>query len=305
MLFGCLSGRIVGTIYRAKFSNPVAAFGRPTNCLKLRVRYSGSDAGKKVTVRSLKDTGRKDFDARGYILLFVPITAFCLGTWQIQRRKWKLGVIEELEWRTTAKPVPLPLELSEIPNLEYCRVVVRGRFDHSKELHIMPRAPVEGTLPEEGFSSADRKVHRAHIKTGANIVTAFVVDSDEHPGMRILVNRGWVPRDKIDPATRMAGQIEGPIELTGVVRLAEKAQQMVAANNPTSNQWFSRDVDAMAEALGTSPIFIDADRKSTVPGGPFGGQTLVTLRNEHMSYIITWYSLAAFTFFMWMKAYWR
>lgn len=28
--------------------------------------------------------------------------------------------------------------------------------------------------------------------------------------------------------------------------------------------------------------------ESTVPGGPIGGQTRVTLRNEHMQYIITW-----------------
>lgn len=27
---------------------------------------------------------------------------------------------------------------------------------------------------------------------------------------------------------------------------------------------------------------------STIPGGPIGGQTRVTLRNEHMQYIITW-----------------
>jgi len=29
---------------------------------------------------------------------------------------------------------------------------------------------------------------------------------------------------------------------------------------------------------------------STVPGGPIGGQTRVYLRNEHLQYIITWYS---------------
>lgn len=28
---------------------------------------------------------------------------------------------------------------------------------------------------------------------------------------------------------------------------------------------------------------------STVPGGPIGGQTRVTLRNEHMQYIVTWW----------------
>ena len=27
---------------------------------------------------------------------------------------------------------------------------------------------------------------------------------------------------------------------------------------------------------------------TTVPGGPIGGQTRVTLRNEHLQYIFTW-----------------
>lgn len=33
---------------------------------------------------------------------------------------------------------------------------------------------------------------------------------------------------------------------------------------------------------------------STIPGGPIGGQTRVTLRNEHMQYIITWWVGAFF-----------
>ncbi|KAI4562386.1 hypothetical protein MJT46_011348 [Ovis ammon polii x Ovis aries] len=41
----------------------------------------------------------------------------------------------------------------------------------------------------------------------------------------------------------------------------------------------------------TEPIFIDADFKSTVPGGPIGGQTRVTLRNKHLQYIIARYGL--------------
>lgn len=65
----------------------------------------------------------------------------------------------------------------------------------------------------------------------------------------------------------------------------------------------------MSYYLGTDPVFLDADHslfnkrinlkcylttidnltESTIPGGPIGGQTRVTLRNEHLSYIITWY----------------
>lgn len=55
----------------------------------------------------------------------------------------------------------------------------------------------------------------------------------------------------------------------------------------------------MAQLTGASPIYLDATRDSF--GGPIAGQTRVTLRNEHLSYIITWFSLSAITSFYWIK----
>lgn len=49
-----------------------------------------------------------------------------------------------------------------------------------------------------------------------------------------------------------------------------------------------RDLDAMSKLVDSEPILIDAVIESSIPGGPIGGQTNVTLRNEHVSYIITW-----------------
>ena len=41
------------------------------------------------------------------------------------------------------------------------------------------------------------------------------------------------------------------------------------------------------------PVIVEADA-APVPGGwPRGGQTVVTLRNDHLQYAITWYGLAA------------
>lgn len=44
---------------------------------------------------------------------------------------------------------------------------------------------------------------------------------------------------------------------------------------------------------------------STVPGGPVGGQTRVTLRNEHLQYIVTWYGLCAATAYLWFNKFLR
>ncbi|KAL2100122.1 hypothetical protein ACEWY4_004516 [Coilia grayii] len=226
-----------------------------------------------------------------WFLLLIPITTFGLGTWQVRRRQWKLQLIEELRRLTTAEPVPLPTDPMELKTLEYRRVKVRGRFDHSQELHILPRSPVD---PEKEAREAGRISSSG--ESGANIVTPFYCTD---LGIKILVNRGYVPKQKIRPETRMKGQVEEEVDVVGVVRLTEQRKQFVPHNNVEANRWHYRDLEAMARVTGAEPIFIDADLASTIPGGPIGGQTRITLRNEHMQYIVTWYSLCAATSYMW------
>lgn len=55
----------------------------------------------------------------------------------------------------------------------------------------------------------------------------------------------------------------------------------------------------MGEYCGAQPIFLDAVYESSQPGGPIGGQTNVTLRNEHWNYMMFWYALSALSFGMW------
>ena len=44
-------------------------------------------------------------------LLILPFASFCLGTWQIFRLRWKVGLVENLEKRTTQPPIAIPAEL--------------------------------------------------------------------------------------------------------------------------------------------------------------------------------------------------
>ncbi|XP_065336115.1 surfeit locus protein 1 [Cloeon dipterum] len=225
----------------------------------------------------------------GWFLLAMPVTAFALGTWQVKRREWKLKLIEELSERSRRNPVELPADFSEIENLEYCPLKVRGTFDHSKEVFLGPRS----LLTSEDTSSA-----LMPGKSGVLVVTPFkLADRDE----TILVQRGWIPSNKKNPQTRMEGQVEGEIELTGVVRTNEQRTAFIPRSQPAHKMYYFRDLDTMSRELGTEPIMIDANANSTVSGGPIGGQTRVTLRNEHFSYILTWYSLSAFTGYMWYR----
>uniref|UniRef100_A0A8C8EBD7 SURF1-like protein n=1 Tax=Otus sunia TaxID=257818 RepID=A0A8C8EBD7_9STRI len=194
-------------------------------------------------------------------LFLVPLTTFCLGTWQVQRRKWKLDLIAQLASRITSDPIPLTLDPMELKELEYRPVKVRGHFDHSKELYILPRSLVD---PEREARDAGRLT--SHPENGANVITPFYCTE---LGVTILVNRGFVPKKKLKPETRPKGQIEDEIELTGVVRLSETRRPFVPENNIEKNRWHYRDLEAMAKVTGAEPIFIDADfSKSEEPNPP-------------------------------------
>lgn len=226
-----------------------------------------------------------------WFLLLIPISTFGLGTWQVKRRQWKLQLISDLRSLTTAEPIPLPIDPLELNQLEFRRVTVRGRYDHSKEMYILPRSPVD---PEKEAREAGQLSSSG--ETGANIITPLYCTD---LGITILVNRGYVPKKRIRPETRTKGQVEDEVEVVGVVRLTEQRKPFVPQNDVERNRWHYRDLDAMAQVCGAEPIFIDADLASTIPGGPIGGQTRVTLRNEHIQYVMTWYGLCAATSYMW------
>ncbi|XP_031305402.2 surfeit locus protein 1 isoform X1 [Camelus dromedarius] len=259
--------------------------------LAWRPSRSGSSSAEATATKTEDDSFLQWF------LLLIPVTAFGLGTWQVQRRKWKLKLIAELESRVLAEPIPLPADPVELKNLEYRPVKVRGHFDHSKELYMMPRTMVD---PAREAREAGRLSSSA--ESGAYVITPFYCTD---LGITILVNRGFVPRKKVSPDTRQKGQVEGEVDLVGTVRLTESRKPFVPENDPERNHWHYRDLAAMARLTGAEPIFIDADFKSTVPGGPIGGQTRVTLRNEHLQYILTWYGLCAATSYLWFQKFVR
>ncbi|XP_048204759.1 surfeit locus protein 1 [Perognathus longimembris pacificus] len=281
----CSGCGVPGPAPRAGFAVPPRAgvAQTPSRC--------GSSAAEAPAAKTEDDSFLQWF------LLLIPATAFGLGTWQVQRRKWKLKLIEELEARVMAEPIPLPADPVELKSLEYRPVRVRGHFDHSKELYMMPRTMVD---PAREAQEAGRLSSSA--ESGAHVVTPFHCTD---LGVTILVNRGFVPRKKVDPETRQKGQTAEEVDLVGIVRLTETRKPFVPENNPERNRWHYRDLDAMAKITGAEPVFIDADFKSTVPGGPVGGQTRVTLRNEHMQYILTWYGLCAATSYLWVKKFLR
>lgn len=252
-------------------------------------------SGKKLPpLGAVRRLPKKKMDAFAYAMLVFPVGGFALGTWQVMRSQWKNGLINELKEKTSSVPVFLPDTLQEVAELEYHKVVVRGTFQHDREMLLGPRSLVsKSNTPESNLLSVGNT-------TGFCVVTPFKLATAD---ASILVNRGWVGKNNKDPKTRLEGQILGEHEIEGIVRVEEKRSQFMPKAVAFSKNYLYRDLDKMAQEGGTAPVYIDA--LGTVEGGPIGGQTRVSIRNEHMSYIVTWYSLSILTGWAWFNRYYK
>ncbi|HZJ13032.1 MAG TPA: SURF1 family protein, partial [Methyloceanibacter sp.] len=200
-----------------------------------------------------------------------------LGLWQLQRLHWKQGLLAQIEARTKGPPITLKDAVAlarEGRDPNYYRVRVDGRFHHAKERYL--------------YAVSDGRV-------GWHIITPLETED----GDMILVDRGFVPDELRDPASRALGQVDKLVTVTGIVRSPEIQGPFIPDNEPEANRWFWRDLAGMARsalpagAIQVAPFFLDAD-KSEVPGGwPEGGQTRLETTNNHLQYAITWFLLGA------------
>ena len=125
----------------------------------------------------------------------------------------------------------------------------------------------------------------------------------ETPDFTLLVNRGFVPKDRKATAARATGNPPGEVEVTGLLRVTEPGGAFLRTNDPAANRWYSRDVAAIAKARGlgeTAPYFVDADGAPNRGGYPVGGLTIVRFPDNHLVYALTWFALCALSlFFAW------
>ena len=117
-------------------------------------------------------------------------------------------------------------------------------------------------------------------------------------GWVVIINRGFVPEERKEAESRLAGQIEGRVDMTGLLRQPQGRNAFTPADDIAGNIWFTRDPAAIVAELGlqadlVAPYYIDAVYDpEAVDGLPQGGETTVTFSNNHLQYVVTWFGLA-------------
>jgi len=219
------------------------------------------------------------------VLALVFFASFvALGTWQLYRMSWKHELIARVEGRIHALPQPAPGPAAwaglDPAQDEYRRVKLTGTFLNQDETLV--QATTE-------------------LGSGFWVLTPLKTAD----GSIVLVNRGFVPPDRRNPAVRGAAQPEGVVTVTGLLRPSEPGGAFLRHNDPAAGRWYSRDVSAIAAAHGlrdVAPYFVDEEAAPGTPRPgegmlrpnvwPAPGLTVVAFRDNHLGYAITWYVLA-------------
>jgi surfeit locus 1 family protein len=211
------------------------------------------------------------------LLLAVWLILLGLGFWQLDRLAQKEALIALRQARLAAPPSTVSSLLlnAETPDdFDYWPVSATGRYDHDSEFHLF----------------ATR-----HGQPGWQIITPMALPD----GVRIFVDRGFVPEDQKKAKDRKIDLSTIPITITGVTRLMSSAppDRYIPANQPADNIYYWLDFAAVSARLApaistTHPLLVIADPASSVPAGPQGRTITSQQKNDHLSYAVTWFGLA-------------
>jgi surfeit locus 1 family protein len=198
-----------------------------------------------------------------------------LGVWQLQRLKWKEGLLAHIAALQSAKAVDVG------PALD--------RLAHGADVDF---TRVTATCP--GLSTAPY-LELYSVReggAGARLISACEVASAKY--RTVLVDRGFIAdttrdRPKVDAAAR------APTTVTGVLRQPDRGNVFMPKNSPS--RWFTRDAAAMARTLNApapAPVYLFAET-STNPELPalVPAPLPTEIPNRHLEYALTWFGLAA------------
>ncbi|KAG9055714.1 surf-like protein [Serendipita sp. 407] len=227
-----------------------------------------------------------------WVVAFIPIFTFGLGTWQVRRLSWKNDVVRQAEQELEKEPIVLPDHIDLASLSPYRQIVTQGSWLHVYSLFLGPRK----------YGSTN----------GYHLLTPLARKSPTSPqASTILVNRGFVSdmtalAVEMD-ASRFSQRLgeDGIIEIRGMISPPFVPSLFTPENNPEKGEWIWTDIPALVERSGgqdedVQGVLVDVtfeggpgDASALIGGGkPVGRHPSVVFRNQHASYALTWYSLS-------------
>lgn len=208
-----------------------------------------------------------------FFVLLLLVILIGLGTWQVKRLYQKVDLNNRLQAASQMARIDLPLGLEDkVEELKYRTVLMRGKLMNDKEMFLYT-----GPIESSG-------------KAGYMIITPFAIDD----GRFILVNRGWIPMDKKDPATRPETIDKRILLIQGTLIPSETAKTFTPSNDLEKNMWYYLNINEMAKFvnLNLEPMVFVMHKTEDKSELPIIKPVNTELRNNHLQYALIWYGSA-------------
>jgi cytochrome oxidase assembly protein ShyY1 len=235
----------------------------------------------------------------GIFTLILLVVFVGLGVWQLQRRVEKHALISALNERLAAPPEALP------PPSQWAAL-----RPVSDEFRRVTFTATYAPLPDAMVFSSGSAVRDDISGPG----TWAFLPARLASGEIVVVNAGFVQNTMQDRAQqdRAVGRLVTgePVTLTGYLRFPDSGGSLTPKEDPAKRLWFVRNHLAMASALGwgmgkqVAPFYLDLEGPVPENGIPKPGPLTVHLKDDHMQYAITWFTLAGavtIAFGLWMR----
>lgn len=244
------------------------------------------------------------------LMVTMPIITFGLGCWQVKRLVWKNELISRAEKMLARAPLtslPPDLDPEAVKEFEFRRFKIKGKFNYDQEIFLGPR-----------------------MKKGEVGYLVIVPFERSDGGKPILVERGWISKEKVIPETRENNYLshlsrpKGEVEIEGFFRNMPKKSSLQFDHDSDARLFHVHDVETMAQQTGSLPIYCqllydlsdhpEYKSKSLMEklvgskkddfemeyqefefiknGVPIGTVPKVNFTNNHLQYLITWFGIS-------------
>ena len=209
----------------------------------------------------------KSLDIFFIIFIFVVLS---LGTWQVFRLDLKNNLISNLENNLKKNFVSFNIDIDQ----EYTKVLLKKKDSKSK-------------------------IFLYHLNKG-EIGFKVIVPYEVNSSLIVLVDKGWVRKDKIN---LIKNTLLNDDVIVGYTKKITKKNLFTPNNNIKEDFLYSIDVDSLKKSLNKNiyPLLIIQTSKTNKDIIP--NEYEVRIPNNHLQYAITWYGLAIVTiiFFLYYR----
>ena len=209
----------------------------------------------------------KSLDIFFIIFIFVVLS---LGTWQVFRLDLKNNLIFNLENNLKKNFVSFNIDIDQ----EYTKVLLKKKDSKSK-------------------------IFLYHLNKG-EIGFKVIVPYEVNSSLIVLVDKGWVRKDKIN---LIKNTLLNDDVIVGYTKKITKNNLFTPNNNIKEDFLYSIDVDSLKKSLNKNIYPLLIIQTSKINKDIIPNEYEVRIPNNHLQYAITWYGLAIVTiiFFLYYR----